>query len=903
MKKIKNKVKKFFYNNKFILLSFIIPFIIMSITFAYYDIAPFGIFKSMINRFISSLGQLFPSWNITSKFNPRYLWGKRQILVIDSWHQYYPFLSLLHKKLQSGSSLLYSWEIGMGSNFISIMSYYLLSPLNFISVIIPEKFLVQYFAISTIIKISCIGAFTAISLRIITKKNDLSLVICSIIFSFCAFNMGYYWCTIWLDSVAMMPLCVAGTISLLKDKKFKLFTISLSLAIIFNFYIGLFICIAILITCIGYEIIKYENLKKVFKDFFCTLFFTIISLLITSPITNPAYIGLQNTYKQKNGIPANFVINTISDSGMNTTITNPNIKQIMTTTTKIISNMLSFVKPTIQDGLPNISCSILCILLATIFLQSKKIKKSEKIFCTAILLFLIASFFIRHLDFVWHGLHYPNSLPSRFSFLFSFLLIYMSFRGFCNIKDIKLKDIIITSIIFALIALTFFQRNEQTYIPLIGSCTFAIIYITLLLLRNFNVLNIHKFTNILLFITIIEITITSFISVKTVSTTSISNYSNNKENITTQLEKINDLEKENQFEIYRTEMLNPQTLNDGALYNYNGISTFNSMANVNVTKYLERLGIGAWQSGNRYTYYETSPVTNTILNIKYFISSNNRINNISNNYYNKIINSQDGTLLFENTAYLPIGYVTNKELLNWKTEDNSIDIINPFEEQNNFWNLATKIDEPLYNKLEITYLKTNTYIEYSTKANNNGMILFYINSNNRNENKVKIFINDNINEIKSIKRPHISIIGTVENNDKITIQTDLENENNTTIYCYQLNDEVFKKGLEILSKSNFKTTYSNDTKINGTIIVEDDGLFLTSIPYEEGWKAYVDNKEVKITALANAMIAFPITKGEHNIKLKFTPKGLITGIILFIIGITIFVITCIITSKCKKKAK
>lgn len=39
-----------------------------------------------------------------------------------------------HEKLQSFSSMLYSWDTGMGTNFISLLSYYAASPLNLLSV-------------------------------------------------------------------------------------------------------------------------------------------------------------------------------------------------------------------------------------------------------------------------------------------------------------------------------------------------------------------------------------------------------------------------------------------------------------------------------------------------------------------------------------------------------------------------------------------------------------------------------------------------------------------------------------------------------------------------------------------------------------------------------------------------
>ena len=76
----KSKIKNYFKRHKFPIATFFISFIIMLIVFAIIEIAPFG---------------------------------KNQIMIVDSWHQYYPFLQELHYKLQHGESIFYSWRVGM----------------------------------------------------------------------------------------------------------------------------------------------------------------------------------------------------------------------------------------------------------------------------------------------------------------------------------------------------------------------------------------------------------------------------------------------------------------------------------------------------------------------------------------------------------------------------------------------------------------------------------------------------------------------------------------------------------------------------------------------------------------------------------------------------------------------
>ena len=72
--------------------------------------------------------------------------GDRQIMAHDGWHQYYPFFAAFREKLLSGGSLQYTWDVGMGTGYLSLFAYYLACPLNFLCVLVPASLLREYFA-------------------------------------------------------------------------------------------------------------------------------------------------------------------------------------------------------------------------------------------------------------------------------------------------------------------------------------------------------------------------------------------------------------------------------------------------------------------------------------------------------------------------------------------------------------------------------------------------------------------------------------------------------------------------------------------------------------------------------------------------------------------------------------
>ena len=208
----------------YLFLAFFVPFIFMFITFALAKVSPFG---------------------------------DNQILATDLWHQYYPFLVDYHSKLQEGGSLLWTWKSGGGTNYPALMAYYTASPLNLFSVFFPESLLREFVFVTTCIKIGLAGLFFALFLRITFKRRDITITAFGIMYALCAFIMGYYWNIIWLDTIALLPLVIAGTIALLRDGKFRLYVVALALSLLSNYYMALFTCIFVALVSVGYSIVVW----------------------------------------------------------------------------------------------------------------------------------------------------------------------------------------------------------------------------------------------------------------------------------------------------------------------------------------------------------------------------------------------------------------------------------------------------------------------------------------------------------------------------------------------------------------------------------------------------------------------------------------------------------------------
>ena len=888
----KHSFRDFALRNRYVWLSFLVPFVLMVTAFGLMSVSPFG---------------------------------DKQILVTDLWHQYFPFLADFQYKLQHGESFFWTWSIGGGVNYFSLMSYYLASPVNFLSVFIPGDWLREFLMFSVALKIALGGAFTAYFFKSVYKRNDVSLILFACCFSFCAYFMGYYWNTIWMDTVCITPLVALGTVKLLTENRFRLFTVSLALALIMNYYIGLFVCIFVLMIFIAYSIVYWSGMKNFFVNLLKTGLFSLIAIGLTTFFLLPAFMALKNTHASGSTFPSTFAINI---GGSNDLL---GVLRALKSITGSFANFTCAANKA-ADALPNISCSAFAMFFGFLSLTSPKIRLREKIVSMALIIFMFLSCIIRQLDYIWHGFHFTNMIPYRFSFLISFIMIVMAFRAFTTIDSISVVGALIaTAMSIAVILMMvgdpgtekMFTDHPDWQVPnLIAIAALTVFIAVVVILYTKRVIPKKIMVIALLVVTVAQSGVTAYLGVNRTTVTGTYEYPRGGENMVNIVDTMNAREADTK-ELWRAETATTQTLNDGALNHYHGLSMFNSMANENMTRFYENFGMMGWKSGNRYTYAESSPVTNMFMNLKYIIARSGKVNNT----YDLASVSASGSVgLFQNTHYIPMGFVTDSALINWQENDNE-DQFNPFEKQNEFFKLATGSKEDVYTRLEVvtqghteaekfTVIKkeyglydfscvdttVTPHVKWNYEAPQEGLYMMYADIQDGDD--VTVMVNDVAQSSKyGMARSYSACIGYFNKGDKISVYADLKtgSSGKARVYVDMLNKDVFEAGYAKLSDSVMETTNCTSSSMEGTINVKESGLFYTSIPYEKGWTATVDGQNVEITPVGNSLLAFPIAKGEHQIKLNYYPNGFWPGFAVTLICACMLAAACVLVYVLKKK--
>ena len=864
--------------------------------------------------------------------------GNRSMLYSDMWHQYFPFFKAFRQALLSGDSLLYSWNVGMGMDYLGLISYYLSSPLNLLSILVPEGYELYYFGLLMPIKLGFAGLFFAIFLKKTFGKDDLSLPLFGAFYATCAWALGYQWNIMWLDTFALLPLVALGTISLLAEKKVILYTVSLFLSICANYYIGFFTCIFVLLTFIYYQICRQTSWKRLFLDFVRIGIFTVLAIGMTTILSLPALAALQSTQSSVNSpleIPSDVessglssVLETfgmnIVDSSLSSdakiawasfrsakeagepymelwwTAMKQTIKPLLNGMRQVAGNMGGGIEPTFKEGLPNLHCGVGTIILAFLFLTTRHVKLRDKICTVAMLLFLMLSFLLRQLDYIWHGFHFTNMIPYRFSFLFSFVMLYMAYRAFLLRRRFKPWQLLVAGILTLGLLYCSDKRADMVFLAynlvfwLLYLCVFLYERVEAPLPKDADKDTIRQFCadrkqrrkisgvflacvmGVELILNLISFGV-SFPYTGLTNSAGTPTYPRGHK----YTESVIRYMKEREDELfYRAEVTHAQTLNDAALNGYNGISTFTSSANVKVTEFMKALGYGAKNTYNRYCFEESSPVSNLFLNLKYMIEREARVE--SNNYFDEIYHYDDVYLL-ENNAYLPLGFLAESTLgeLEFRNYSNSFSFQNSLFEaatgvSGNVWTINTGMEQTIESHgVEISSKNSSGYCSYNNSTGSNGSIIYSLvaieegllclDLNMSARNNYSVSVNDSYLFSESISLPQTIAVCQVAPGDVVKVNVTCEANKSGTLNIKTgiLNESLFREGYEVLSSSTLELTKFSNTRVEGTISCTRDGLLYTSIPQDGNWNVYVDGEYAEATTVGDAMVAVELAEGEH----------------------------------------
>jgi len=113
--------------------------------------------------------------------------------------------------------------------------------------------------------------------------------------------------------------------------------------------------------------------------------------------------------------------------------------------------------------------------------------------------------------------------------------------------------------------------------------------------------------------------------------------------------------------------------------------------------------------------------------------------------------------------------------------------------------------------------------------------------------------------------------------------------------------DLFPEMVAALSEYTLENIEMTTNQIEGTIQLSDDRFLVLSIPYSEGWRAYVNNERANLMRANTMFMAIELPAGYHYITLRYTTPLLVESIIVTFVGWTLFGVVVVYFRKKTKK--
>ena len=804
--------------------------------------------------------------------------GNRTWLTIDLGQQYVDFFSyyqdtLLHHPEQ----FFYSFSKSIGGEMVSLWAYYLLSPFNLLFLLIPHSAIAMGVSLLIFLKlVSCTVSFVVL-LDVKFKQRNWTTLLFALSYGFMSYLSANQFNVMWLDALIGLPLIILGVDALLQKRNPLYYVLPLSLTILSNYYTGYMICLFLgLYFPYAYSMISDSfSLKNFIKQFGRFIFYSLLAVELIMVILLPTFYSL------------------LGSKGTATTIAwslkseyNP-----LLIASKLFIGSFDFHE--MQKGYPNIFVGSLALFSFLCYFKEKKIALSQRLYALFITIFLLISFNIEMFDKLWHAGQLPNWYSYRFSFLFSFWLVFLGYQWTLKKTAVGLHE---TFVYFFLVLATgigfilFPQGYLQGWQIALGfGLSMGILYGLILIGRGKRT---HQ--KFLISFVVIELLLNSIITLSRlgyVMNSEFTAYQASLANWSTVLRPA-----ENEF--YRSEKTILRSKNDSLQVPTYGVSHFSSTFEKETEKFFDAIGV---RQGTAYVNYSNGTLlTDALLGIKNtFIETtgvtyNERWERKDLEDLPTIETFNQGHVVTNPNA-LSIAYPMKAILKSMKVPTN-----HPITMQNQLANALSGTTSPKNIFTRVSYETTfeniigspvvYQRIQVEDKTQYGTITLTFTPETDdpiylemagtMGEEDVEMMLNGEPYAFYPVQSKPVLL--SVAKNQKGQAQTlqiivKLDGFEFSKLNLYSLNTSLLNERLEKTKEQELKLETFAATHFAGTMEVSEDSTVLTTIPYSTGWKVWVDGQEVETYKILDSLLGFTISKGPHRIEYRYTTPLLLEG--------------------------
>ena len=816
--------------------------------------------------------------------------GNRTWLTIDLGQQYVDFFSyyqdtLLHHPEQ----FFYSFSKSIGGEMVSLWAYYLLSPFNLLFLLIPRSAIAMGVSLLIFLKlVSCTVSF-AVLLDVKFKQRNWTTLLFALSYGFMSYLSANQFNVMWLDALIGLPLIILGVDALLQKRNPLYYVFPLSLTILSNYYTGYMICLFLGLYFPYAYLMANDSFswKSFIKQFGSFIFYSVLSVGLIMVILLPTFYSL------------------LGSKGTATTIAwslkseyNP-----LLMASKLFIGSFDFHE--MQKGYPNIFVGSLALFSFLCYFKEKKISLSQRLYALFITIVLLISFNIEMFDKLWHAGQLPNWYSYRFSFLFSFWMVFLGYQWTLKKTAVGIHEtfvyfflVLAASIGFILFPQDYLQGWQ---IALGFGLSMGILYGLILIGRGKRT---HQ--KFLISFVVIELLLNSIITLSRlgyVMNTEFTAYQSSLTNWSTILRPA-----ENEF--YRSEKTMLRSKNDSLQVPTYGVSHFSSTFEKETEKFFDAIGV---RQGTAYVNYSNGTLlTDALLGIK------NTFIETTDATYNErwerkdledlpTIASFDEGHIVTNPNALSIAYPMKAILKSMKVPTN-----HPITMQNQLANALSGTTSPKNIFTRVSYETTfeniigspvvYQRIQVEDKTQYGTITLTFTPETDdpiylemagtMGEEDLEMTLNGEPYAFYPVQsKPVLLSVAKNQKGQPQTLRITVKDDGFefSKLNLFSLNTSLLNERLEQTKAQELKLETFSATHFAGTMDVFEDSTVLTTIPYSTGWKVWVDGQEVETYKILDSLLGFTISKGTHRIEYRYTTPFLLEGSLVSIASLLLLI--------------
>ena len=863
--------------------------------------------------------------------------GNRALIYSDGQFQMVDLFCWYKDVLCGKASIGYSFSKSLGGSNFAVFTYYLASPLSLLVVFFSKagapSFIDFLFAAKSFLAALFSAYYLMEHFRPTAKMQYSATVILSVSYALSPFFLSQSSNTMWLDGAYLLPLILLGCEKLVNDGRSTLLTVSIALAICFNWYSGIidlmFVCFWLLFS-MGIKLLRNapeskkvtkaadadsadhsdkETPKKQMEKEILLLFgrFALscaTALLLSCALLLPTLLMLSGRTHGSSGLSMLKDLSMIGPVG------------------EVFSNY-SWGMISVKGSVSLFSGSFVFFGVVLLFLYGRQ-RRQEKYLFGGLLLFSILMFFWQPLVAVFSMFREVESYWYRYSYLGSFVLVYLAAEYFLTENQKRPNPISLPAIAgcFMVILFLFSKLYNNRIVDIVFVAAFRdltnveldltmasflpkILFpllLSLLMWLFYCTLQKKKANGILCGLIALSLFAETFLGLMvlgifytTKNAGEISDYTRNE------MALLSSIENEPYTRVLQTSYHSihfdaPASYNEPMAYGFPSVTSFVSDPDENTIMFLDRAGYPQYSETITVTAQENLAL-DSLLGVGYILLDDADPNTTGLEYINGIAGFKK---LYRNPYAAPVAFTY--------AGTGSFDsaAARPYEYLNELFRMFSGINKDIFSPVSFASSREGNTLHYVVDTDalpDPATQILYANLPTNTDEGAAIELNgQKYLRYSQFLAPSMIRIPTGSG----AVCLDLIFDETAGETADVLDAQFFLLDLPTLEEavSNMRTRACTSYEIkDGHCRFEvtgnsGDSLF-TTVPLEKGWSVSCNGKKVEPAMVAGALMSIPLESGTNTIEMTYHVPYLSAGIVLTVLGIVLLAATIYLENKKK----